>query len=139
MIKIKRNLKTRSGVDLTPMVDVIFLLIIFFLSSFSLSKNKAYKVDLPDANKASSVKESYPVLTLKRNGTFLYEKQSIALADLEAFLVSEIVNKKKGDNLVLAGDKNIPYQKVIDVMSLSKKVGISKVSLKVNVEKDVEK
>ncbi len=137
MSKIRKNLKARSGVDLTPMVDVIFLLIIFFLSSFSLSKNRAYKVTLPNAEAASKVEKNLPVLTLKKNGTFSYQNETIEEADLEDFLISQIVDKENA-NLVIAGDKDIAYQRIIDVMSLSKKVGINQVSLKVDVERDAE-
>ncbi len=138
MISVKKKLQIRKNIDLTSMVDIIFLLVIFFLSSFSLSnfsQNSALKVDLPEAKiEASDLGDSTPIVSLKKDDTIYFKEELVSLDGLKRIL-TESYAEAEIKNLIIAADKDIEYEKVVQIMSLSKEIGIEQISLKVDVEK----
>ncbi len=134
-MKVRKKILEQNRIELTPLIDILFLLIIFFLTSSSLTKNNAYRVDLPEAETQDELTEDLPILTIKEDDKIFLQEREVLLENLESVLMQEVVEKKIV-HLVIAGDENIAYQKIIDIMSISKKVGIEQVSLKVdNLEK----
>lgn len=124
---IKRTTKNNISMDLTPMIDVVFLLLIFFMLSSTLVKENNLKVNLPEADggqNSQSVNEDY-IITIDNKGDIYFNNQKTSLDVLGKKF--EVAGKKS--NVVIKGDKKVYYDQVIKVMALAKQKGLKKVSL----------
>ncbi len=74
-----RNLKDDDGLLLTPLIDMIFLVVIFFMLNTTLSVNPAIRVDLPPAYTSQAVIEEQIVVTLSRQGEIYIGKTAVSL------------------------------------------------------------
>ena len=61
-------IETRSGIDLAPMVDIIFLLLAYFLINSTLAKTPAIRIDLPQSETASYVGEEALDIVVRGDG-----------------------------------------------------------------------
>lgn len=83
------------------------------------------KLDLPETNSAPSVKKSEYTLSVEKGGELFLNEKSIKLEDLEENLKSTLA-EMKDESLILKGDTNIPYGKVVKIMDIVKKSGVKK-------------
>ncbi len=104
----KRSSKKSTKVDLTPMVDLGFLLITFFIVTTTLSQKTTMKLDLPHDGLRTNVKQSGALTILLGKNDFVYYYEGELLNDGSNFMVSSfakirdvIITKKKS---VLATD-----------------------------------
>jgi biopolymer transport protein ExbD len=130
--KRHRELK-RTKIEIIPMIDTIFFLLVFFmLSSLALTKLNGLPVDLPKAATASRQQPNDLTITIDRARQIYVNKQPVALSDLGAMLV-EKAGTNSGDlsdvSVVLNADLTVPHGLVVSCMDESRKVGISKFSI----------
>ena len=124
--KKKRALLTP---DLTPLIDVVFLLLIFFIVSSTFNKYGSIKVELPTST-MESVKEENEALEIiidKDNRYFINykedKKREVTFEELDGYLTSEV------KSVAITGDKNLKYQNIIDVVSKVKNHGIENLGI----------
>ena len=125
--KKKRALLTP---DLTPLIDVVFLLLIFFIVSSTFNKYGSIKVELPTST-MESVKddenEALEIIIDKDNRYFINykkdKKREVTFEELDGYLTSEV------KSVAITGDKNLKYQNIIDVVSKVKNHGIENLGI----------
>jgi len=126
--------RTRSRddvqLDMTPLVDVVFLLLIFFMLSTSLSVNPGIKIDLPKSS-AEQVKKKKTTLrvAIEAGGRIYLEGKKLSLTQLrERFMV---VGKQHGDDalIVIEADKKVFHGLVVKVMDAAKSSGLNKLAI----------
>ena len=126
--------RTRSRddvqLDMTPLVDVVFLLLIFFMLSTSLSVNPGIKIDLPKSS-AEQVKKKKTTLrvAIEAGGRIYLEGKKLSLTQLrERFMV---VGKQHGDDalVVIEADKKVFHGLVVKVMDAAKSSGLNKLAI----------
>ncbi len=125
---IKRQIPKKATIDLTPMVDIVFLLIIFFMTSSTLVKKSAIKIDLPKASSGSSEKEQPLTLLISKDSKIHFDNQEIQEENLQDFLKNKISNPQN-ETITIKGDKQVPYEKIIKVMGIVKNIGIKSILL----------
>ncbi|MEA1921644.1 MAG: biopolymer transporter ExbD [Pseudomonadota bacterium] len=116
--------------DMTPLVDVVFLLLIFFMLSTSLSVNPGIKIDLPKAT-AEQVKKKKTTLrvAVEPGGRIFLEGKKLSLEQLrEKF---KTVGKEHGDEalVVIEADKKVYHGLVVKVMDAAKSAGLNKLAI----------
>ena len=116
--------------DMTPLVDVVFLLLIFFMLSTSLSVNPGIKIDLPKAS-AEQVKKKKTTLrvAIEAGGRIYLEGKKLSLVQLrEKF---QVVGKEQGDEalVVIEADKKVYHGLVVKVMDAAKSAGLNKLAI----------
>jgi len=123
-------------VNLTPLIDVVFLLLIFFMVTTTFDRHARLKVSLPESSAKTSQQESKPlVLSIDAKGNyFLNERQLInqQLDTLKQALQKTIGQDKKDYKdvaLVLRADANTPHQSVVRAMDAASQLGLSKLSI----------
>jgi len=118
--------------DMTPMIDVVFLLLIFFMvSTVFVDFSKKMDINLP-TSKSSALDESTKTLEVemsKDKKIFLAGKP-LTLLGLETTLAKMELKDKKPSAIIRA-DKSLPYGDVIQVMGLLQKKGIPDISVAV--------
>ena len=124
-----RNLKAFQ-VDMTPMVDIVFLLIIFFMISSSFVKDKGVNVDLPEAASSKSSTQNDIVISVLNNGQIYFNKIKVTPRRLRKILIKQSQNQSKNkDIVIIKGDKSAPYEKIMQVMDIARLSGFNNLSL----------
>lgn len=139
---VPSNLRSGSlGFNMTPMIDVVFLLIIFFLVSSHLAKQEVQMpLPLPTAQSGSkSIEEDAPRLTINvlADGTLMLYGRLIQHTELPKRLSDRLHEEGPGLQIRIRGDRNAPYRFVEPIMSACWRAGIWDVSFSVYRPEDV--
>lgn len=90
MAKIRKKLDVSDGaMDLTPMIDCVFLLIIFFMVCVDLKQVDLIKLVLPDADSAINEEDAKFIINISRTGEFFAGGQSRTIDGLKVFLLEK--------------------------------------------------
>ncbi len=120
---------------MTPMIDVVFLLIIFFLVSSHLAKQEAQMdIDLPNAESGlESETSTNPriVVNVTRKGQLLISGRRVSEAEIETRLAEHLENNDANVEVRIRSDRQIPFALVRPVMLACAKMGIWNVSFSV--------
>ena len=140
-MKLER-IKRRSGgtlvLEITPLIDVVFLLLIFFMLATSFDERSAFKIDLPKSTAAktkSTLKEVQVLVDKDRNVYVRYidnsGKSQNEKLDLASFVsvVSEKLNNSENKDVIISADKDIDYGFIVEIMSLLKESGASAINI----------
>ena len=140
-MKLER-IKRRSGgtlvLEITPLIDVVFLLLIFFMLATSFDERSAFKIDLPKSTAAktkSTLKEVQVLVDKEKNIYLRYTDNSGRLQseklDLTSFVsvVSEKLNTSESKDVMISADKAIDYGFIVEIMSLLKESGASAINI----------
>ena len=123
-----RRLREEGGLLLTPLIDIIFLVVIFFMLNTSLSMNHAIQIDLPAAYTARAVLTDEIVVTLSGEGNIFIGSERIGKVRFAARLKEEMV-KRQTDHMILQADRDLAYRHLVDIMDLARLTGIVSISL----------
>ena len=121
------------GLDLTPVIDVVFILLIFFIVSSVFKKDElALILDLP----SSSAKE----MQIDKNQVFIeLSENKLAIKGIEVSFDSLEDNLKaienKNKSVIVRIDKKVEYQRVVKVLDLLQKYNLTNLALVTNEEK----
>jgi len=119
-------------ISLTPMIDVVFLLLIFFMVTTTFSKETAIKVQLPQAQGQQA--EKYDpgqvlTLTIDKSGQYFINDKAIhdrSLASLTKELTA--VSSNKQTPLIINADANAPVQAAINVLDVASTLGFKNIT-----------
>ncbi len=141
-MRVPSNLRSGSlGFNMTPMIDVVFLLIIFFLVSSHLAKQEVQMpLALPTAQSGNkSLEEEAPRLTINvlPDGTLMLSGRHILNSDLATRLTDRLREEGPGLQVRIRGDRSAPYRFVEPIMLACARAGIWDVSFSVYRPEDV--
>ena len=115
--------------DLTPLVDVVFQLLLFFmLTTTFINMESGVKVDLPSGDFAGVKEQKNVVVTITENNVLYVNNHLIDPNSLSEKIKEEIKNNTNS-LVVLEADQNITHGKVVRVMDLIKKGGAEKIAI----------
>ncbi|MEQ9364164.1 MAG: biopolymer transporter ExbD [Leptospirales bacterium] len=126
------SMETRSGIDLAPMVDIIFLLLAYFLINSTLAKTPAIRIDLPQSETASYVGEEAIDILVRADGAILVNETEISRAELAASLKATVAGRAAEPEINIKSDAAAQYQYVIGVIDEVQKAGLSNFNLTTN-------
>jgi biopolymer transport protein ExbD len=127
-MRLRRRLEDEGGLLLTPLIDMVFLVVIFFMLNTTLSINPAITVDLPEAYTSQAVIEAEIVVTLTASGEIYIGKQTVARQRFAAELKKEMVRLQRTD-IILQAEAMLPYRDVVEIMDLARLTGVESISL----------
>jgi len=122
-----------SGINVTPMVDVMLVLLVIMMVSAVYIVSQTLKVTLPKTANSDAPAESPFAVTITKEGRYLFEQKPID----EATLVQKLHGAKsttKDPSLVVIADKEAFHGDVVHVIDLAKSEGITKFAI--NVERE---
>ena len=129
-MRIRRAREESEELPLTPLIDVVFLLLIFFLTATSFyKKEKDIKVDPPRATEGKAVAHKSREITVNiRNeddgGFFVVDGRIITLQRLTERL-ADAAEANPRQTVIIRGDRRAYHQKVVDVLNACKKADIT--------------
>ena len=115
---------------MTPLIDVVFLLLIFFLLTTSFhKKEKDIKVDPPRATEGKAVVHADREITVnirgeRHGGVFVVKGRVIALPSLTRML-TDAARDNPRQTVIIRGDKHAYHQRVVDVLNACKKANVT--------------
>lgn len=134
MKKIRPSHRRREelAVNLTPLIDVVFLLLIFFMISTTFRKEVDLDVELPKVDQPpTTVDEQRFEVAIDVGGNVLVNQRTIARNDDAALSVALRAKRSRfpGQPLVISADENAPHGAVVWVMDTASRLGIERVSI----------
>ena len=119
-------------INLTPLIDVVFLMLIFFMISTTFNREAEMSIQLPEASvEPGEAKEQPLELVISREGRYFIGEHEVVNTELETLreALDGIVGDETDQPLVISADAEAPYQSVIRAMDAAGQLGISAISL----------
>ena len=115
-----------NEINMTPLVDVMLVLLIIFIITVPVMKH-AVNIDLPRAtNQPEDTKPQTIRLSVASDGSYYWNGQAIADAELAVRLQAEAIKEPQPD-LHIRGDKAVRYEKVATAMAAAQRAGVRKI------------
>ncbi len=128
-MQIRQRAVKRVRIEIIPMIDVIFFLLVFFMvTSLAMTRINSIKVLLPKTSEAPENMKQNIILTVKKDGSLLVNKTPVTLDTLGSRLVVEMQADPQGVVIVNA-DEGAGYGLVVAAMAKAKEVGVRKFAL----------
>jgi biopolymer transport protein ExbD len=117
--------RRRVIINITSLIDVLFLLLIFFIMSSTFIEQPGMKLELPVAESSTSEKMKELILEMKADGSMTLNQELVNLDTIEEKFKKELpaLDEK---TLVIRADKNVPHGDVVSVMDVAKLSGLEK-------------
>ncbi len=138
-MKFRRQAGSEVSVNLTPLIDVVFLLLIFFMVSTTFTKETHLAIDLPEASGEIQQEQPRQVeIVISKEGEFSVNGRSLVNSRIET--VKNALGKvSDGDSqlpLIITADAKTPYQSVVTAMDAAGQLGF--VNLSMTTRRDSE-
>lgn len=130
-MKIRRERKFSAGIhiDMTPMVDVMMLLVIFFMMSTTfLIAYPGFVVNLPRASAANDQPPDNIMVVVGRDGQIAVADRPVTLGELAAVAAAQA---QRQPTVYIKADKEVAHGRVVEVMDTVRKAGVAKISVAV--------
>jgi len=118
---IQRQRRPSVRMELSPLIDCIFQLLIFFMLS-STFLTPAIQLTLPSATAGTSQNELEIIITLSESGDVYLNKTPTSLIALESEL-KRLLEKSEKKSVTIRGDENMPYSAFLDALDITKRSG----------------
>ena len=127
-MKFKRTLRVdEEGIPITNLVDVLFLLIVFFMLSTVLSFDRGLGVKLPETKAAGTISNKGVTIVVDKEGKVFVDGTEVALERLAGAVKERMV--LMGENVILKSDRETRYQAIAEVMDRLLDIGVTDLSL----------
>ncbi|MDD7415947.1 MAG: biopolymer transporter ExbD [Treponemataceae bacterium] len=128
----RRSSSSSATVDLIPMIDVVFQLILFFLVSTTFAILPAISVKLPGSETATGVAGDSITITAEKNGTLWFNEKKVTYSQLENELKSYDTGKIKKEDfpVKLEADEDVTNGTIVKIFDVLRKSGFAAVNLR---------
>ena len=118
-LDFERRKKTESDLNMTPLIDMVFLLLIFFVLSSHFVSNRGFNIKLPESKHAPSQKQDKNIIFIKENGDIFLNDVKVQLSNLTQDLKASI--KRTGSRaVVIKADEKVDLGLAVKVMDAAK-------------------
>ncbi len=122
-----------AEINVTPLVDIMLVLLIIFMLTASLIAKQAIEVELPRASNSTTVQPTTLAITLTRDGSIYLNGQPIGAAALHDAVAAEVAkDPAHAPQVVLAGDKGVSHGRVVWVLNLVKELGVTSFAIQID-------
>lgn len=131
-MNLKPDRRDDIELNLTPLIDVVFLLLIFFMVSTTFEKQSKLKVMLPEASVAPTQTQEEPVIIgIDSKGRFFINDRQLVNTQIETLkrALEKTVAGNKDVSLVLRADAKTPHQSVVVAMDAAAQLGLTRLSI----------
>jgi len=132
-LKLQKRVKEEPAVDLTSLIDVVFLLLLFFMVSTTFDHQTVLQIDLPEASAVDVPIDRPETLELVIDANGLMFLNDRRLVDSKERTIKAAFNEVIGDDrdlpLILRADRETPHHFVVTVMDVAAQLGFSNLSI----------
>ena len=131
-MKFQRRSRADNGINLTPLIDVVFLLLIFFMVTTTFTKETRLLIDLPEADGEVADNSSAPLeLVISKDGSYAVNGQNLINRDIKTIMAA-LKDASSGNAdipLVITADAQATHQAVITAMDAAGRLGFSQLNI----------
>ena len=129
--KVERRRKSIEVIDMIPMIDMVFLLLIFFALTSTFEIQRVLEMSLPEAASGRELKEKKTVtIYIRKERPALFNNQPIQLDNLKTELKTAAAENSRL-TLIIRGDSQTPHGRVVEVMDIANASGVDKILITV--------
>ncbi|KGK43166.1 biopolymer transporter ExbD [Nitrincola sp. A-D6] len=134
-MKFSRQRQEDLSINLTPLIDVVFLLLIFFMVTTTFTRETQLEVSLPEAASAQTVAQEQERIDVVINAEGLYSVNGQALVNaqiqtLRQAIAEQIeVGERRSIPFVITADAQTPHQAVVSAMDVAGQLGFSQLRI----------
>ncbi|MDC1436908.1 biopolymer transporter ExbD [Gammaproteobacteria bacterium] len=136
-MKFERQLTEEVSVNLTPLIDVVFLLLIFFMVTTTFTRDTNLLINLPEASgEIMDVLPEQIEVMVAQNGSYAVNGRGLVNTQLST-LIDAIEEMSEGDRslpVIITADANTSYQSVVTVMDAVAQLGFSQLNIATSQE-----
>jgi biopolymer transport protein ExbD len=134
-MRLPRHELPKARIEIIPMIDVIFFLLVFFMvSTLSMTINRGLPVDLPTAASAPSQVQDNVTLTLTQDGGLFLDKEPVAPQDIEQRVRAALAASPQLTVLINA-DGQVQHRTVVEMLDTLRRAGVSALAIAVKPDK----
>jgi biopolymer transport protein ExbD len=119
---------TVTGINITPMVDIMMVLLIVFMVTANFVSESGLKINIPKTQDTETSTAVSLSVAINEKGELLFKSARTTVESLKAALIRE-VSANPNTRVTLAADSKLPYQQVMNVLDIIKQAGVTKVAL----------
>jgi biopolymer transport protein ExbD len=131
-VKLRQSRPPQPEVNLTPLIDVVFILLIFFMVSTTFQRESKIKIELPEAS-AEVVEEPRDVLeiVIDVEGRYFIDQEQVVNTELDTLIsaIGKAIGTETDVPVVIRADRHTPYESVVRAMDATAQLGLVKISL----------
>jgi biopolymer transport protein ExbD len=131
-VNFRRQKLEEVSVNLTPLIDVVFLLLIFFMVSTTFTKESRLTLELPEASGDPAPQEVVPLeVIVDAQGQYMVNDLTVVSPNLKGLkaAIAEVSGGDTSTPVVITADAKAPHQSVIRAMDAAGQLGFTKLSL----------
>lgn len=127
-LKLKTNLKPKAVIDITSLIDLVFLLVVFFLVTSNMGYESSITVHLPKAVQTGEQKKADIIISVNEHNAIFVDSVEVPQENL-----LEVIKQKKSTleagEVVIRGDRTAHYEQIVLIMDMLNQAGIPKFSI----------
>jgi len=127
-LEFKPRQKRAANIDIGPLMDMVFILLIFFVVTSTFTRETGVEVSKPQAQTANQLEKENILIAITRDGTIHIDERQVDLAGLSDVLKG-ILAKNPEREAVLITDKDAITGKLVSVIDACTLAGVKKVSI----------
>ena len=132
-MKLQHHAKEEPTVDLTSLIDVVFLLLIFFMVSTTFERETVLKVDLPEASSVEDredIPETLELVIDSEGRMFLNDQRLLdSNANTIRAAMQQLAGERRDVPLILRADRQTPHHFVVTTMDVAAQLGFVNLSI----------
>lgn len=117
-----------AAVDMTPMLDIVFIMLIFFIVTTSFIKEAGIEVNKPKAANQTRQKSANIFIAIRDTGEIWLDKRRVDVERVAAN-IEKLLAEQPSEVVIVQADKNAKHGVVVKVMDAIKEAGIDKISI----------
>lgn len=119
-----------AGVNLTPLIDIVFLLLVFFMLTSRFDTQKSLELELPTASNAATKEIKEPLLIeLSQTGELSLKGEKTPIDELKSRLTTLTKTDSKPPSAILRADKDAEHGQVVRVLDILTEAGVRELSV----------
>jgi biopolymer transport protein ExbD len=134
-VQFSASRKRRVAINITSLIDVLFLLLIFFMVSSTFLEQPGMKLELPSARSAEAARLEKLVLYIGATEEIVFNDRAVGIDSLE-IVMADAVPEAEDKTLVLKADKAVPHGTVVRVMDIARRVGLERLVVGTAIEEE---
>jgi biopolymer transport protein ExbD len=117
-----------AAIDMTPMLDIVFIMLIFFIVTTVFVKEAGIEVNKPGASQAVLPKNANIFIAITKDGDVWMDKREIKVDSIRAN-IERLISEQPTDVVIIQADEDAEHGVVIKVMDQIKAAGIDRISI----------
>ncbi len=129
----RRDRRRSSGIDISPMMDMTFILLIFFVVTSTFTRETGIDVSKPKASSVKELSQESILIGVTRQGTIHINETQVNLSSLQTIL-RQMMAESPDRPVIIVSDRDAPSGKIVDVLDECNLAHVRKVSISASKE-----